>query len=275
MSDDNTLQTLQRGLRALVHLNRGGPASVSEMAARLTVSRPTAYRLLETLAAEGYCGRIPGTRRYRVLPTVRRLSQAINDDELLTAVALDPIYKLAAEIKWPLTLVTPSETSMLVRITTDHESPFALTRIPPGVMVPMRNTTTGILYLSLSDAKTRAKLLPVIRGASSDASPDSNLRAELDSLDGLMAVASRQLYLILERSTLREGNLGVPVMGEGLPIGGITMRYIKSALKHDELVERYLPLLRRLSDDIAARHQRYKSDSSIDFDLNHLDHAAL
>jgi DNA-binding IclR family transcriptional regulator len=90
-----------------------------------------------------------------------------------------------------------------------------------------------------------------------------------------MAVASRQRYLILERSTLREGNLGVPVMGEGLPIGGITMRYIKSALKHDELVERYLPLLRRLSDDIAARHQRYKSDTSIDFDLNHLDHAAL
>jgi IclR family mhp operon transcriptional activator len=143
MKGDENLQTLQRGLKVLAHLNRNGPTSVSETAAQLAVSRPTAYRLLETLAAEGYCAKIPGTRRYGVLPAVRRLSRGIDDDEILTAVALDPIYKLASEIKWPLTLVTPSGTSMLVRVTTDHESPFALTKIPPGVTVPMRNTTTG------------------------------------------------------------------------------------------------------------------------------------
>jgi DNA-binding IclR family transcriptional regulator len=64
-------------------------------------------------------------------------------------------------------------------------------------------------------------------------------------------------------------------MDRGHPIGGIAMRYIKTALRHDELVERYLPRLRRLSEDISARYQRYKSDSSIDFDFNHLEHAAL
>jgi IclR family mhp operon transcriptional activator len=277
MKTDDNLQTLQRGLRVLALLNLNGPSSVSEMAKNVSVSRPTAYRLLETLATEGYCGRVPGTRKYRVLPTVRRLSRAINDEELLTAVALDPIDKLAAEIKWPLTLVTPSETSMLVRITTDHDSPFALSRIPPGVLVSMRNTTTGLVYLALVDAKTRAKTVARLRAGAADSETraDPAKQADLDVMEGLMAMAARNRYLILERPTLREGNLGVPVMDRGHPIGGIAMRYIKTALRHDELVERYLPRLRRLSEDISARYQRYKSDSSIDFDFNHLEHAAL
>jgi hypothetical protein len=53
------------------------------------------------------------------------------------------------------------------------------------------------------------------------------------------------------------------------------MRYIKSALKREEVIERYLPRLRPLSEDIELRYRRYKSDASIDFDLSHLEHAAL
>jgi IclR family mhp operon transcriptional activator len=265
------LQTLQRGLRALEYLNYRGPTSVTELARHLTVSRPTAYRLLETLVTEGYSGKIPGTRKYRVMPAVRRLSQSINDDDVLTAVALDPIFRLAAEIKWPVTLVTPSATSMLVRLTTDFASPLALTRIPAGARVPMLQTTTGILYLSLVDAKARAALL---RDAADQMSGELPWTKEA-TLKQLLESAALNKYLILEWPLVREANIGVPILDGDRPIGGIVMRYIKSAMKHDDLVHQFLPKLRALSEEIVVKYHRYKDDISLDFDMESAPDATL
>ncbi len=254
MKANENLQTLQRGLQTLAFLNSNGPTTVTELAKQLVISRPTAYRLLETLKAEGYSDRISGTRKYCVLPAVRRLSYAINDDDMLAAVALDPINRLGAIIKWPLTLVTRSETFMLVRITTDHSSPFAITRIPPGARVPILSTTTGIIYLALTDDVTRQKLLVSINNEEKL----SRFAAPEESIDTLLAFAARNKYLILERPQAREANIGVAVMENGKPIAGLVMRYMKSALRRDDLVEQYLPQLRDLAVEIVAKYQEYK-----------------
>jgi DNA-binding IclR family transcriptional regulator len=206
-----------------------------------------------------------------VTAAVRRLSQAINDDDVLTAVALDPIYRLAAEIKWPLTLATPSGTSMLMRITTEHEGPFGLARIPPGALAPMQDTTTGLLYLSLVDSRTRARILSALRAVE----PEAARRQDQPGVDSLLKFAVRHRYLIIERPWLREGNLGVAILDGVHPIGGLAMRYIKSALMHDELIDRFLPRLHQLSAEITARYQYYKSYASLDFDRAPVECAAL
>jgi IclR family mhp operon transcriptional activator len=254
MKANENLQTLQRGLQTLAFLNSNGPTTVTELSKQLSISRPTAYRLLETLKSEGYSDRIPGTRKYCVLPAVRKLSYAINDDDMLTAVALNPINRLAAEIKWPLTLVTPSGPWMQVRITTDHISPYALFRIPPGQRVAILNTTTGILYLALIDEASRQHILTSIDNQDHLSMPSFHE----ENIDNLLEFAARNKYLILDRPKIREGNLGVPVMDGDKPIAAITLRYLKSALRHDDLIEQYLPKLRALAEEIVTKYQDYK-----------------
>jgi IclR family mhp operon transcriptional activator len=253
MKQGDTLQTLLRGLDTLAFINQHGATSVTELANALSVSRPTAYRLLETLVAAGYSGKILGTRKYGVTPEVRKLSQGINDSEILTAVAMEPLYRLTEEIKWPLALATPSGTSMLVRISTDHASPYALTRNPPGQRVPILNSTTGLLYLALVDETTRARLLKTIDSEPDVAEPQSNE----DSVESLLAFARRNQYLILERAEVREANVGAPLMVGGCPIAGIVMRYTKTALKRDDLVRHYVPLLQALSTEILGKFNEH------------------
>jgi IclR family mhp operon transcriptional activator len=254
MKQSDTLQTLLRGLDTLALINQRGAISVTELANELRVSRPTAYRLLETLVAGGYGSKVPGTRKYRVTPEVRKLSQGINDSEILTAVAMEPLYELTAKIKWHLALATPSGASMLVRISTDHASTYALSRNPPGQRVSVLNSTTGLLYLALVDEPTRLRLLDAVASDPDLARPQSNE----DSVEALLAFAKRNRYLILERPQIREANVGAPLLIDGKPIAGIVMRYTKTALTRDALVKNYVPLLRCLADEILDKFHNYQ-----------------
>ena len=56
--------------------------------------------------------------------------------------------------------------------------------------------------------------------------------------------------------------MAVPLVVGGRSVGGIVMRYIKSTLKMSEVEDKYVPILRKLAEDIAhvceARIDRQK-----------------
>ena len=58
----------------------------------------------------------------------------------------------------------------------------------------------------------------------------------------------------LEFSQYREGNVGVPLMAGERPLGGIVMRYIKSAMTGQRLLIEYIPQLTALSSQISAQY---------------------
>jgi uncharacterized protein (DUF433 family) len=59
----------------------------------------------------------------------------------------------------------------------------------------------------------------------------------------------------LEFSTYREGNVGVPLIAGTRPLGGIVMRYIKSAMTGQKLLKDYIPQLTDLSARIAQEYE--------------------
>lgn len=85
-NDKPPLASVDRALRLVLVLRGGGPISVSDAAAALDISAPTAYRLLAALCRRGFAVQDPD-RRYRAGPNAAPArSAAYPADELRRAL---------------------------------------------------------------------------------------------------------------------------------------------------------------------------------------------
>jgi IclR family mhp operon transcriptional activator len=107
MDTRQEVRSLKKGLRALMFLNSHGESTVTEVARAIGVPRTTSYRLLETLASEGYVEKQPHSDIYRLTSSVQRLSSGFGDSDLVVEVAKPLVRKVGAEIGWPMALATP------------------------------------------------------------------------------------------------------------------------------------------------------------------------
>ena len=141
------IRALIRGLEALAVLNRRNGATVSEVTGEIKLPRTTTYRILETLSQAGYVYRDATDDRYRLTVMVRGLADGFDDEAWITQIARPCINDLCREIVWPVSLSSPSGTSMLVRDTTDHTSPHAIERVSAGFRIPLltRSMASGLV----------------------------------------------------------------------------------------------------------------------------------
>jgi DNA-binding IclR family transcriptional regulator len=248
MQPSAELQTLRRGLDALAFINVSGTVNLASVARHLGVPHANAYRILQTLAAGGYCKRIPNSKLYMVGPRACDLSAGFGEGELLTSSAIEVVQELGQSLKWPVTLATPEGVGMRVRFTTDSTTPLALERIPVGSVSPRLVTTTGILCLAFTGEPERTALKDKLLEA-------GQVRQFLSSareLDDMIKSCRRDRYLIIDWR-FPEGSLGVPVVRDGRPIGGLVMRYIKRGLTRERVLATYLPRLTDAVEEILRR----------------------
>ena len=252
MGERDEIKSLKKALRAITLLNQLGDATVSTVADGIGVPRATAYRLLRTLASEGYVDKLPGSDLYRITSMVRRLAAGFQDLDLLLEIAQPLIAAAQQELGWSIALSTPRGSQMVVRLNTDHDSPLALMRYGVGASLPMLLSTCGYCYLAnLNEAEREAAIQAALQQA------DARIPIPFDrgQIQQLIANVRADGYCHLEFDHYREGNLAVPLLLTGRPVGGIVMRYIKSTLRNtNKLREVYAPRLMLLASEIARRH---------------------
>lgn len=256
MAERDEIKSLKKALRAITFLNRQGDATVTQVAKGIEVPRATAYRLLQTLASEGYVVKLPGSDIYRLTSLIRHLAAGFQDEDLLIEIARPLLAEAQRELGWSIALSTPRGTEMVVKLNTDHDSPLALTRYGIGASLPILLSTCGYCYLAYSSEGERESL--VSQGLA-QLDPSIPVRFDRPQIQKLVEDVRRQGYCHLEFDHYREGNLAVPLLLAGRPVGGIVMRYIKSTLRNtDRLREVYAPRLQRLAREIAERHPAHK-----------------
>ena len=236
------LQTLHRGLKALHFMNEVGAANLATMARHLGVPRSNAHRIMTTLVRDGYLMRPADSRDYRLTARVRELAMGFDDDDVLAGVARGPMQRLGHEIVWPLALATPFGAEMLVRVTTDQQSPVALTRYHAGFRTPMLLTTTGLLVLAFSPQTIRDQVIDVI-AARGDLAPYFPTRTALSAT--LKKI--RADGFAISDTRYAEGNLGVPLIWGERVMGGLVVRYIKSVMTRAKVLGDLLPRLQALA----------------------------
>jgi IclR family mhp operon transcriptional activator len=249
MDNRQEVKSLKKALRALVVLNQRGESTVTEIAQAVGVPRPTAYRLLETMASAGYIEKQAHCTIYRLTSQVRELAAGFSDRDMVLEVAKPLVADLGKRLGWPIALATPVETEMVVRVTTDYDTSRAIDRYMVGFGVPMLHAPTGYCYLAYCDDEEREK---VVELAKRSPDPRQRLARNRPQLDQLLRRVREEGYCTREYAAYKEGGLGIPLLINGVPVGGIVMRYLKTAMKIGQLQTDYVPELR----DLASRIDR-------------------
>ena len=275
MDARHEVKSLKKALRVLAFMNQRGDATVSQVATAVGIPRPTSYRLLETLASEGYVEKLEHSVFYRITGLVQALAAGFQDEERLLALAKPRIAELGHELGWPITVYTPRGLNMIVRINTDHDSALALQRWSIGYAVPLLDATSGYCYLANCPATEREELLAAAlraeEWATASDGPDAmryltvtdncslltrfnQTRAE--EINYLVKLVRERGFCNIEFKRYPEGNVGVPLVLGGKAVGGIVMRYIKSVMKGTDRIQAfYVPKLQALAREITAAHE--------------------
>ena len=252
MDSTRPIRALIRGLEALAVLNRRNGATVSEVTSEIKLPRTTTYRILETLSQAGYVFRDPADDRYRLTLMVRSLADGFDDEAWITQIGRPCINDLCRDIVWPVTLLSPAGTSMMIRDTTDHASPLAVERYNAGFRVPLLMSASGRVYLAFCQPEHRDALLDILSRSTREEDKLARSRPEVEKI----LEETRELGYATSVRTRRvseEVAMSVPVLIGDRVLATIAVRFAASAVPLRLAVERFIPKLLETANVIRQR----------------------
>jgi IclR family mhp operon transcriptional activator len=245
MQSTRPIRALIRGFDALTVLNMTDGATVSQIAHEIRLPRTTVYRILETLREADFIFRDEADDRYRLTGRVRALSHGFADETWIAQSAKPLIVDLGREIVWPISVATLCGSTMMIRETTDHNTPLAIERESAGMQASLLGTALGRAFLAFCPAPQRTGLLDEL--ARSRKEDDKLARGPRDELLRTLSDIKLQGYATMARSRrlVEEMSLSVPVVLPDQVLAVLAVRFAPSTVPLPVALERYLPRLRR------------------------------
>lgn len=246
------IRALNRGLEVLTELNRLERAAINTLAAAVSLPRTTTYRILETLRLAGYVDRDAHDDCYRPTIMVRALSEGFDDQALVAHIAKPLLANLGSQVVWPVAIATPSGATMMIRETTDRQSPLALEQYSAGVRVPMLASAAGRAYLAFCPAQQRDAVLEQLARSSL---PEDRMARNRIEVERLLHETRTQGFGMAHRArrVSEETSLAIPVRARDTILATVTVRYAASALPLRAAVEQFLPKMREVAQKIEAQ----------------------
>jgi len=243
------IRALNRGLDVLTELNRLERAAINTLASAVRLPRTTTYRILETLRLGGYVDRDPHDDCYRPTIMVRALSDGFDDEAMVAHLAKPHLAALGAQIVWPVAVATPSGATMMIRETTDRQSPLALEQYRAGVRVSMLGSAAGRAYLAFCAGAQRDALLELLSRSSLPEDRPARNRAEVERL---LNETRAQGFGMANRArrVSEETSLAIPVRAKDRILATVAVRYAATAVPLRAAVEQFLPKMRDVARQI-------------------------
>ncbi len=243
MAEVKISKTSLKAFLVLEKLNVLGEGRNSDIAATLALPRPTCYRLLETLCAAGLAVKDPNTHFYRPTEKVLALSCGFEQETWIAACAKPHMSELGADLLWPIAIATLSGPSMLLRETTDPDSPLVVRRYLPGRRVGLVSTATGRVYLAHCPPEQRDTLIEILAdyGVNEDYSArnQSAVERRLERVRQLGFDSSQR-----QSQTTQWRAMAVPVFAGGRILASLSVRYIQKPVSRAKERDEFLPKLR-------------------------------
>ena len=244
------VRALERGLTILQVVNERDGVKTQDIAQLTGISRPTVFRLLETLEARGFVTQSPSGGGWHPTLSCNLLSSGFIDKSWVGQIAIPQMIKLGKRILWPLDLVTLDGDAMLVRETTHKVSPFSFDVGMVGARVPLLYTAGGHAYLAYCPEDEREVIFDMLRSS--------------DRPEHALVHDTRAMHQILDRTRSRgfgirtEGfkghthSISIPIYQNGRVLAALTVICLKTAISLEEMVRRFEPRLRRTCEAISA-----------------------
>lgn len=242
------IRALNRGLEVLTELNRLERAAINTLANSVGLPRTTTYRILETLRLAGYVERDAHDDCYRPTIMVRALSDGFDDEAMVAHIAKPHLAALCAAIVWPIAIATPSGAAMMIRETTDMQSPLALEQYGAGIRVPMLTSAAGRAYLTYCTPPQREALLELLARSSL---PEDRLGRNRAEVERVLNETRTQGFGMASRArrVSEETSLAIPVRVKEGVVATISVRYAATAVPLRTAIDQFLPKMR----DVVAK----------------------
>jgi IclR family acetate operon transcriptional repressor len=142
----STVQSIHRAFAVLTAL-ADGPIGVTQVAARASLPKSTAARLLVSLADEGVVEQVPGETRYRLGTRIVMLAAGVRPTRSLVGLARPALAGLAESTGEVAGLSVPD--GFLVHYVDQVDSPHPVgVRDWTGTRIPMHAVSSGIVLLA-------------------------------------------------------------------------------------------------------------------------------
>lgn len=245
---------LSRGLAVLRALNAlpGGIGGVLELARATGIHRTTVKRLLETLRLEGLVQHKDAGGVYALGFEVRRLSEGYVGADWIDQVAAPAMREHVRALSWPSDLATPDSGFMIVRESTHRFSLLSQHRATIGIRIPVLVSAIGRAWLAWCAEDEREATLAQLR-----AREDSlgELARDKAYVRNVIRETRRRGYGLNRGEWLAEASViavALPVRVGEHAVGAINLVLQKQQVSERELAVRYVPLLRKLCEQISA-----------------------
>lgn len=250
-----TVRAATRVLQVLAALNESHPAGAAQVARTLGMSRATTYRFLESLRDAGYAVKDEATGHYSPSFRVRELSCGFEDEDWIAQIARPVLRSLGTELVWPIAIATLSGPGMLLRESTDTQSPLALHRFSAGRRIGLLDTASGRVYLAFCSREQRETLLDVL-ATTADVSTTGGF--DRQSIRGELAKIRQQGHAAHRRPqrVSPQCAIAVPVMANGRVLASLSIRYSESAVRPALVQQRFLAKLRQAAAQIGNSFEK-------------------
>lgn len=240
------IRSVARALRLLDAMNERQPCSLAELHHATGLPKPTVFRILATLEAEGYVRSEGGLGQYRLTARTRRLGAAYSEKSMVVDVGAPIVLTVTKAIKWPLAIGVLDGDAIVVRYSTMPYSPLAVQATTLGHRLGLLDTAMGQAYLAFCDVQERAMLVELLRAAADAAGLD----VVQEALDRLPEVRSRGYGLRLPKTAGASATVAVPIL-RGDHVAGVLSMTTFGRVMNDKMLITHLPVLRQTSTDIA------------------------
>lgn len=244
-----TVRSVSRSMLLMATLNRHNGAGLNWLAQATGLSRGTTYRMLETFIADGYATKDPTERGYWLTEKVHELSDGYAETGWIATIAKPRLHELGRDVVWPLSLCVPSGAAMVVKLTTDKDTPLTMELVSAGLRMPMLSSAAGRAYLASCPEAERSALLELIRRDVAD--DDTGLLDHPDAMERLFSTIRKQGYVTV-KGTHRVSNLAVPLLDDGHAFGCVVLRFYASTMSLDEAAKTFSEKMIEGAADISA-----------------------
>ncbi|WEX08084.1 helix-turn-helix domain-containing protein [Chelativorans sp. AA-79] len=259
MTSYTPVNSVLRTLEVLKILNRQRVSSVDHIHRVTGLPKPTIVRLLETLIAAGYVSKEERDKGYRITSQVTALSCGFHGAPLAVETGRPWAKELTRVHRWPVAIAVPDGNAVVVCDTTCRDSPMAPYHALIYKRLGLVTMALGLAYLAFCPAEERRLTMRLLETSSH---PDSKIMQSPGMVEQLIRTAQQTQFAERSGSMTSDASSSVAVpiyeYGKSNILATIGMTYYTSAVRRDDVIERYVPHLQMASAAISESVVRMK-----------------
>jgi IclR family mhp operon transcriptional activator len=247
------IRSISRSIAVLQVINRLGALSMTAIGRHSGIPYPTACRIVQTLMFEGLIEQEPSRKRYRATALVKSLAHGYQPQDQLVDVGRDHLRDMTRKFGWPVSITVRVGSRMVVLDSTHGETSLTFERYFAGFTLPVMGSASGRLCLAFMTGDEREELVqwaPMSGETEAPLLDEAALQAV--RTDGYAALD----WGLHNRTPGKTSSIAVPIFREGVFESALTMIYFSVALRQEQAVQLYLPMLldkaRRISAALSA-----------------------